>query len=426
MALRTSMSTRLGHQFREHWLIVPWNHRSPGETLEIFAREIIPPGGEKFPVLVYLQGGPGFPSPRPVDLGGWLGEALKSHRVILLDQRGTGHSERIDAASPYLDMEHLSLLRADQIVADCEALRQSLGIRRWSLLGQSFGGFCITAYLSTHPESVEFAYLTGGLPSTDAHADDIYRGTFSKLAARHEKFYDEISWAEDRIREICHHLDNSEETLATGERLSSHRFRTIGIELGRGTGFDTLAYLLAEPFTTHRGEKRLRSDVLLDIGGRVSFADAPLYAAIHETIYAGTRPGATNWAAQRISEELPGFARDLDPREAEPFYLTGEHIFPWHFEEDPALTPFRDIAGELAQAADWAPLYDAAVLAEAGTTCAAAIYLDDIFVPYEHSLRTAERYRELRPWITNEHQHNGLREDGAAIFNRLHQMVREY
>ena len=32
----------------------------------------------------------------------------------------------------------------------------------------------------------------------------------------------------------------------------------------------------------------------------------------------------------------------------QPFYLTGEHIFPWQFEEDPALRPFIDAAHALA------------------------------------------------------------------------------
>lgn len=82
-------------------------------------------------------------------------------------------------------------------------------------------------------------------------------------------------------------MDNSDERLPTGERLSSLRFRTIGIELGRGTGFDSLAYLLEEPFRTVAGEKRLRGDFLVDVGQRVSFADGPLYAAIHESIYGG-------------------------------------------------------------------------------------------------------------------------------------------
>lgn len=425
MSLRTMATTRLGHRFREHFLTVPWDHAHPGESLEIFAREIVPPGGEDLPVLLYLQGGPGFPAPRPVVLDGWLGAALRHHRVILLDQRGTGNSTLIDAATRP-DAAHLRLLRADQIVADAEALREALGIRRWSLLGQSFGGFCITAYLSTHPERVEYAYLTGGLPSTDTRAEDIYRATFTNLAVRQDRFFAEVEWAEDRIREICHHLANTDERLPTGERLSPRRLRTIGIELGRGAGFDTLAYLLAEPFHTVRGEKRLRSDFLIDVGARVSFAAAPLYATIHESIYGGTVPGATAWAAHRVSREIPGFAADLDPREDEPFYLTGEHVFPWQFEEDPALRPLHRVADQLAQITDWDPLYDTGVLAEAGTTCAAAVYLDDIFVPVEHSLRTAHRFRDLRPWITNEHQHDGIRGDGAAVFERLYRMVRDH
>ena len=50
--------------------------------------------------------------------------------------------------------EYLRHFRADSIVRDCEAIRQCLtadypeGIRKWSILGQSFGGFCAVAYLS--------------------------------------------------------------------------------------------------------------------------------------------------------------------------------------------------------------------------------------------------------------------------------------
>lgn len=426
MALQSQTYTRFGHRFREHRLIVPWNHFAAGESLEIFAREITPPGGEDLPVLLYLQGGPGFAAPRPTGLEGWLAEALRNHRVILLDQRGTGRSGRIDETSEHIDPVKLQLLRADQIVADCEALRQALGIRTWSLLGQSFGGFCITTYLSRHPYAVEYAYVTGGLPSTDTHPDEVYRATFAMLANRHEAFYRQVPWAQQRIREICHHLDNSRETLATGERLSSRRFRTIGLELGRGTGFAALAYLLEEPFQQHRGEKRLRGDFLAEVGNRVSFAEAPLYAALHETIYAGTVTGPSNWSAHRLSQEMAGFAEDLNPRSDDPFYLTGEHIFPWQFEEDPALRPFRAAAEKLAQEESFPSLYDAAVLGEAGTTCAAAVYLDDIYVPVEHSLRTAAKFRELRPWITNELQHDGIRTDGAAVFRRLYELVRDH
>mgnify|MGYP000999599815 FL=1 len=56
--------------------------------------------------------------------------------------------------------------------------------------------------------------------------------------------------------------------------------------------------------------------------------------------------------------------------------------------------------------------------------CAAAVYRDDIYVPRELSLATAAVFRDMRVWQTAEHQHDGLRVDGAAIFRRLHGMVR--
>jgi hypothetical protein len=59
--------------------------------------------------------------------------------------------------------------RADSIVKDCEAIRQALTVdypedqKKWSIMGQSFGGFCSTTYLSFYPEGVKEAFLFGGL-----------------------------------------------------------------------------------------------------------------------------------------------------------------------------------------------------------------------------------------------------------------------
>ncbi len=44
---------------------------------------------------------------------------------------------------------------------------------------------------------------------------------------------------------------------------------------------------------------------------------------------------------------------------------------------------------------DAAP-YDAAALGNAEVQAAAAVYLDDIFVPFEESMQTASAYRDLR------------------------------
>ena len=46
------------------------------------------------PYLLYLQGGPGFESPRPTEASGWLKKACEEHRVILLDQASLSGSIR--------------------------------------------------------------------------------------------------------------------------------------------------------------------------------------------------------------------------------------------------------------------------------------------------------------------------------------------
>lgn len=421
--LHTTSRTVHGITVRDHTLTVPWDRANPGETLEVFVRELSP--DDSYQPLLFLQGGPGHAAPRPTTLDGWLAEALTDHRVFLLDQRGTGRSTRLDRrADPVLlDATHLALLRADHIVDDAEDLRRALGIEQWDVLGQSFGGFCLATYLSRHPEAIRYGYFTGGLPGIHNHADETYRATYAALARRHEQFHDTVPFADSRIREICHHLNNSDERLPTGERLSSRRFRMIGIELGRAAGFENLAALLDAPFHHVRGEKRLRGDTLAELSGRLSFEAAPLYAALHETIYGGTGPGPTAWSAHCVREETDGFEENLDPVRDTRFFLTGEHIYPWLFEEDPALHAFQPSAGELA-AWEWEGLYDEMSISGAPAVCAAAVYRDDIFVPRELSLATAGIFRDMRLWQTSEHQHDGLRVDGAAIFRRLHRMVR--
>ena len=413
---------RFGHTVINHMVEVPWDHFASGEqqVLSVFAREIVADGNEDGPCVLFLQGGPGFPAPRPVGASGWVGELLKHYRVVLLDQRGTGRSN-----AQLLDAQHLKLLRADQIVEDAEAVRRALGVDQWALFGQSFGGFCINTYSSRHPESISHAMLTGGLPDISAGVDEVYRRTFAQVAERSEQFYAQFPFAEAAIREVCHHLDNAEELLPTGERLSSRRFRTIGIALGRGTGFDTLGYLLEDPFVVVGGEKRLRQDFLVDVGARVSFAGHPLYALVHEAIYGGTVPGATAWSAHRVREQVEGFEEQADPRTAGKFYLTGEHIFPWQFDEDPALREHKQAAEELAAFDQWPSLYDAATLKDRAPVAAAAVYLDDIFVPYSLSMATADQWRDLRPWVTNQFQHDGIGQDGAAIVRRLREMILE-
>jgi proline iminopeptidase len=130
-----------GMKIRDHVVQVPldWNNSEDGRTIEIFAREVVNPvrDGDVLPKLLFLQGGPGGKSPRPGAGPVWLTEALKTHRVILLDQRGTGRSSRIEASrmGAFAPTERLAetlcLYRADSIVRDAEHLRKTV-----------FGGLC--------------------------------------------------------------------------------------------------------------------------------------------------------------------------------------------------------------------------------------------------------------------------------------------
>lgn len=158
----------------DHLFQVPLDHAAPqGEQIEVYAREVVAAGKERsdLPWLLYLQGGPGGRAARPLGRDSWLDRALDDYRVLLLDQRGTGRSTPATRQTLPLrgsaaeQAEYLSYFRADSIVRDAELIRrQLLGEQgQWTLLGQSFGGFCTLSYLSLAPEGLREALVTGGL-----------------------------------------------------------------------------------------------------------------------------------------------------------------------------------------------------------------------------------------------------------------------
>lgn len=404
-----------GLRVTEHTLEVPLDHARPeGERIEVFARAVVlAEKAEKAdaaqPWLVFLQGGPGFEGPRPVsaDSPGWLRRALADYRVLLLDQRGMGRSTPVGpadalAATPQALAERLTLHRADAIVRDAECFRQALDITRWSVLGQSFGGFCAVTYLSTFPDSLSEAFITGGLPPLDRTIDEVYRETYRSTLEKTRQHYQRYPQDHDRMLGLVAHLTAHDLRLPGGDRLTPRRLRQLGLLLGSGTGSEKLHHLLELTPTSPA--------FLHDVERASPFARNPLYAVIHEACYANGQSSA--WSAQRM---LPDAWAD------DPTLLTGEHVFAWMFEDFAGLAPFRDAAELLAQR-PWGPLYDPAVLATNEVPCAAAIYVDDMFVPRAFSEQTARHIRGLRPWITNEFEHDGLH--SGKVLGRLIEMVR--
>lgn len=419
------------HEFRgmsatEHYFTVPLDHAAPGkETITVFGREIVSlehEDREQLPWLLYLQGGPGGQGPRVSSLSGWMAEAAKTFRIFLLDQRGTGLSTpatrqtlplRGDAAA---QASYLTHFRADSIVRDAELIRETLVGGRWSTFGQSYGGFCTLTYLSLAPGGLERCLVTGGLGPLDGDADRVYRATYERMAARNAEYF--ARYPEDRAtlnRIIMHLRDTPEET---PERLPDGRVATPGLVqmlgqyLGGNARLDQLHHAFEQAFVPTPAGPALSDAFLALLQGQVSRLGNPLYAAMHESIYA--QGSATAWSAWRMLEEFPAFHPDSpDP------LLTGEMVYPWYFEDDPALRPLEQVAELLAFKDDWPDLYDPERLGENTVPVAAAVYTHDVYVDAALSLETAARVRGLRVWETDQFHHDGISDDGAGIFARL-------
>jgi pimeloyl-ACP methyl ester carboxylesterase len=407
----------------EHEFQVPLDHSVPaGQQITVFAREAVAPRkrDQDLPWLVYLQGGPGGLAPRPTGRSGWLGRAMADHRMLLLDQRGTGRStpqtRQTLAALPDATSQarHLGHFRADSIVRDAELVRRELlGDQPWTVLGQSYGGFASLTYLSIAPEGMRDVVITGGLPPLGHSADDVYRATYERVASRQERFAARYPEDQDRLDAVADHLSRGDVRLPSGDPLTVPRLQGLGILLGSGDGAEVLHYLLERAWVG----AELSDEFLVHIEWKTTFVDRPLYALLHESIYCDGPGHASAWAAQRERDKRPELAVDVRP-----LALTGEMIYPWMFETDRALAPVAEAAHLLAENADWGPLYDHDRLATNKVPVAAAVYHDDMYVEYAYSMETATRVGGCQPWVTNEYSHDGLHSD-ARVLDRLLDMV---
>jgi pimeloyl-ACP methyl ester carboxylesterase len=81
--------------------------------------------------------------------------------------------------------------RADSIVRDAELIRRELIGKEepWSVLGQSYGGFCAVHYLSSHPHGLREVFITGGVPPLEGSADDYYRHTYPEVQRKTRNFF---------------------------------------------------------------------------------------------------------------------------------------------------------------------------------------------------------------------------------------------
>jgi len=420
--LRETSYTVPGIHVTDRELVVPlvWGDDGDPRRLTLFVRELVDPlrRREDLPLLVFLQGGPGGKGPRPTGPDGWLGTALETHRVVLLDQRGTGRSSAVRGAAlagrgtGAAQADHLAHFRADSIVADAEHVRRTVyGGRRWSSLGQSYGGFLTMTYLSRAPEALDACFVTGGLPGLTADAREVYRRTQPRVVAKNAAYRERYPDDAARLGRVADRLAAGDVRLPDGDALTVRRLQTLGMDLGMQPGPERIHWVVDEAFDADAPDE-LTDTFLAEVAAATSFRTNPLYAVLHESIYAQSGTGPTAWAAEAVRAEDPAF----DPA-ARPLLLTGEMIYPWMFDEVAALRPFRAAAEALAAREGWPDLYDLDVLARNEVPVEAAVYFDDMFVDAGLSLETAAHVGNVRTWVTNEFEHDGLRT--GDVFSRL-------
>ncbi|XVF22476.1 hypothetical protein REPUB_Repub12eG0176000 [Reevesia pubescens] len=333
-------------RLRDHRFMVPldYKNREASFKISIFAREVVAVGKEDqpMPYLVYLQGGPGFECPRPTEASGWILRACEEFRVILMDQRGTGLSTPLTPSSMKQIMsaqnlaDYLKHFRADSIVYDAEFIRVRLvpDARPWTVLGQSYGGFCGVTYLSFAPQGLKQVLLTGGIPpiGDGCTADVVYRACFEQVVHQTEKYYKRFPQDVEIVQDVVTYLAEYEGggvLLPSGGILTPRGLQFLGLSgLGSSAGFERLHYMFErvwDPILVPGAPKRISSYFLNAYESWLSFDTNPLYAILHESIYC--QGASSRWSAHRVrADHESKFDAIRAAKEGRPILFTGEVI----------------------------------------------------------------------------------------------------
>ncbi len=108
------------------------------------------------PPLMIVHGGPGASHDYFLP---YLLPLARQNRLIFIDERGSGRSEKLDDPAGYT---------VENMVEDVEAVRRELGLGKVSLLGHSYGGVLAQAYALKYQQNLTHLILASTFASTSA------------------------------------------------------------------------------------------------------------------------------------------------------------------------------------------------------------------------------------------------------------------
>lgn len=429
---------------------VPLDYDDPeGETITLFGRSVtgyeVPivssddENGAPLPYMVYLEGGPGFGNLEPQDHALTSTALERGYQVLYLDHRGTGYSTPVSTnmlnqldGGEDAQVDYLRLMRQDNTVRDCESVRKALtkGLSdsqaKWSIFGQSYGGFISHSYLSFHPEGLREVFLTGGLAPVGKFADQVYQSLYPRVIQRNEAYYQKFPEDIKNVRQVASYIEEKGGSvdLPAGGSLTVPRLMTIGIDFGGAGGFDSVHNTVMNMKMSLDQFGFLSRASLVPMETFTGFDTNIIYAILHEAIYCDGPNDVSNWASDRVARELdlfswlsPNFS--VSSNSSEPLLFAGENIFPFFFDTYPELIPLKGVANKLAAVDDWPHIYNKEQLAKNEVPVYAASYINDMYVDYEFAKDTANLVKGTKTWETNAIVHSGLRTNTEEVLTAL-------
>ncbi|MFI5026082.1 MAG: alpha/beta fold hydrolase [Solirubrobacterales bacterium] len=191
-----------GRRYRCGRITVPAVRGDPsaGDQSIFFAvrtrdRAAKPPVG----TIVAVEGGPGYASTNFDSAKSYravFGPLLRRRDLVLIDQRGTGHSQAVDcpqlqrgmvpeliavgSCANQLGTRYEGFTSAES-AADIEAVRTALGLGPITLYGDSYGTLLGQAYSVRYPSSLRSMVLSSAYPANDPFWRTIYPAAMRAL-----------------------------------------------------------------------------------------------------------------------------------------------------------------------------------------------------------------------------------------------------
>ena len=118
--------------------------------------------------LVIVHGGPGASHDYFLP---YLIPLAKTNRLVFIDERGSGRSQKLDDASGYT---------VENMVEDVEAVRIALGLGKINLLGHSYGGVLAQAYAFKYQDHLSHLVLCSTFHSTK-QLNDVFQKMLANM-----------------------------------------------------------------------------------------------------------------------------------------------------------------------------------------------------------------------------------------------------